>query len=492
MEKSLLRGRTLPVLLAIFAIVFVDNVDVSALSVALPVIADELGVPLSGVQWVMSIYFVASASFFLLAGYLGDRFGIRDTLCVGVGLIVLSSAFGGFSSGLGELVFWRFVQGVGYALTFSMTMLLTKDLLPEGKRDLGMGVFMGVATLSSMAGPLLGSVMTEALGWRSLFFINVALCAPCIVALLRNLGGGPSATASRDPRTLRTASLVGQVLLAFGLLGATTALLLFAEGQVNEAKGHTVWPGLGFGLGLAAISFLGVFLLRRGSPAPADGGLRLILQNRPFVVVVATRVVLQAVSYSSFFWLPIVLQRGLGYDLVETGFVLTAFTAAAAASAFGAGALAERWGRRAVSVGGHVLLIAGLLALAGVGLRPGASTGVLVVCLVFVGAGFSAVFTVVSAGLLQAISGGPEGRLVGVYYTCSYIAGSLAVAATTWLGGGGTAEEGVALLDGSQTLAWLWLAGVMLSLVLSLDLRESAGTPRAASSKERERSEIRP
>ncbi|GEM_PF-5998143 len=494
MTETLLRGRALPVLLAIFAIVFVDNVDVSALSVALPVIADEFGVSVGGVQWLMSVYFVSSASFFLLAGYLGDRFGIRDTLIAGVALIVLSSALGGFSSSLAGLVLWRFVQGVGYALTFSMTMLLTKDLLPEGRRDLGMGVFMGVATLSSMAGPLVGSAMTEVLGWRSLFFVNVVLCAPCLVALARNLRGRPalvhgSGGAGGDSGAAQgrlSAALGAQVLLALGLLGATTGLLLLGDGQTQGGLGREAMRGALVAALVGAASFVGFGLARRHLPERARGrGARAIVENRPFMAVLSVRVVLQAVSYSSFFWLPIVLQRGLGYGLVDAGLILTAFTAAAAVSAFAAGALASRVGRRAVSVGGHALLVMGLFALASGGLSS--STWVLVLCLVAIGAGFSAAFTVVSAALLRAVDGGPEGRLIGVYYTCSYIAGSLAIAATTWIGGGSLAGSGgggaAAYLGVSETLAWLWLAGAGLSLGLSLILREptSASTSTSTS-----------
>ncbi|MFY0535216.1 MFS transporter [Nannocystis pusilla] len=83
-----------------------------------------------------------------------------------------------------------------------------------------MGIFMGVATLSSMSGPVIGSVMTQSFGWRSLFFVNVLLCAPCVWVLRRNLRGGPEHPPLALPRSDRPGQqLAANLVFAVGVLG---------------------------------------------------------------------------------------------------------------------------------------------------------------------------------------------------------------------------------------------------------------------------------
>lgn len=456
--EPLLRGRVLPVLLAVGAILFVDNVDVSALTVALPSMAYELGGELGSMQSVMTAYFVSSASFFLLAGFLGDRLGIRDTLTLGVALIVVSSLCGALAASLLAVVVWRFVQGIGYALTFSMMMLLMKRLLPPGQQNVGMGIFMGVAMLSSMSGPVIGSVMTQHFGWRSLFFVNVLLCAPCVWVLLRNLRGGPEHPPLALPRSDRPGlQLAANLVFAVGVLGGMTVLMQLGAGPSGGALPPGLWPWL---LGIAALCAVTFVALNRRLPRPILS--RAIFDNRRFLAVVAIRVLLQAVSYSCLFWLPIFLQLGLGLGVVDAGLILTVFTATAAAGSFAAGVLAERLGQDRVALLGHGLVLLGVAALL-LG-RPEDSWYGLLGGLALLGAGFSAVFTVVNAALLAAIERGPEGMLVGSYYTVSYIAGSLGIAATSFVAAQADASG---YLAATTALAGCWLVGTAASLIIS-------------------------
>ena len=119
------------VFLAIAIILFIDNVDINALNVALPIIALDIGSDISSSQWIINIYFIFSAAFFIPAGYIGDRFGLRNTLCLGVFLILLSSLFCGIADSTAFMLISRAIQGVGYAFTFSMMLLITTISIPQ-------------------------------------------------------------------------------------------------------------------------------------------------------------------------------------------------------------------------------------------------------------------------------------------------------------------------------------------------------------------------
>ena len=106
------------VMLCIAIILFIDNVDVNALNIALPSIAQSMGVEFKILEWLVNAYFVFAAAFFVFSGYISDRFGIRNTLCLGILLILISSCFAGFANNAAELIVWRSIQGIGYAFTF--------------------------------------------------------------------------------------------------------------------------------------------------------------------------------------------------------------------------------------------------------------------------------------------------------------------------------------------------------------------------------------
>ncbi len=468
MTGDLLRGNLLLVAVAIGMILFVDNVDVSALAVALPIIADELHAEADEIQWVMNSYFISSASFFLLAGYIGDRWGLRNTLCAGILLIAVSSLFGGLSDTLAEVVFWRFVQGIGYASTFTMMMMATKNLLPEEKQNIGMGIFMGVATVSTMIGPIVGSALTHHFSWRYIFFINIFLCVPSAWMLFRGLNARSSGL------VVNWRELVANVFMFVGLFAATILLMELSQPHDSSMRLDSLlfenarWLSL-----VVAVLCLGLFALQnRKLPRPVLS--KAILHNREFMAVVSLRVVLQALSFSVVFWLPMFLQWGLGYSVIETGFALGAFTASSAVSSILAAYLATWFGRERALVIGHVTLIGGMVNL--LWLHPGYALTGLLSSLVLLGAGFAILFTIVNVLFLQSTKHGPEGMLTGVYYTLSYVAGSVGIMITSYLlewfrTPPGSDPAGALAGAGSYIMAmgamrWYWLGCILFGIVL--------------------------
>jgi len=411
------------IFLAIGIILFIDNVDINALSVALPIIALDIGADLVDMQWVVNIYFIFTASFFMFAGYFGERWGLRNTLCFGIGLIMVSSLIGGMASSTSVMLLSRALQGIGYAFTFSMLMLITSRLLTEKQRNVGMGIFMAVATTSAMVGPVLGSTLTHYLGWQSIFFLNVVLCIPCLWILITHLDNFNSGKA------YNWNEIFANVLLALGVMSIALLIDTLTNSQQSISQDNFAlqyeWVlVLSFALCIATFAIVNH---RLDSPTLN----RKILNNKAFINVNFFRILLQLMSFSFFFWIPIFLQLGLGYSVVETGFVVGVFTASAAICSLGSGFLAEKIGRYKTLLFSHTVMILGMFYL--LASHPSYDIYHLIVSFVLIGAGISILYTMVNVIFLSSLTDDGEGMLTGTYYTLSYLAGSIGVIITGFL-----------------------------------------------------------
>lgn len=406
------------VFLAIAIILFIDNVDINALNVALPIIALDIGSDISSSQWIINIYFIFSAAFFIPAGYIGDRFGLRNTLCLGVFLILLSSLFCGIADSTAFMLISRAIQGVGYAFTFSMMLLITTRLLSEKNRNIGIGIFMAVATASAMIGPILGSVITTYIGWQAIFFLNVILCVPCLIILLNKLEN------YNANKPYEVNGLIGNLLLVIGILCAVFFAVNLSLTNDNKLKFSlfnidSAW----FFLFLACICFSTFTFLnkRLGNPIVSLG----VLSNYKFVNVNIFRSLLQLTSFSLFFWMPTFFQMGLGFSLIESGFIVTVMTFSAALFSLASGFLINKIGRHRTSVMSHLFLIAGLSSL--LFNHPGYGFYHLSVAVFIIGSGLSMLYTIANSDFVESITENYDGMFSGVYYTVSYISGALGV-----------------------------------------------------------------
>jgi EmrB/QacA subfamily drug resistance transporter len=288
--------------------VIVIGVDNTILNVALPSIVRSLDASGSQLQWMVDAYTIVFACLLLTAGSLGDRYGRRRTLMFGLAWFGVFSALASTASSPGMLIAARALMGVGGAFIFPTTLsILTNTFRDPAERARAIGVWAGVAGIGIAIGPVVGGLLVEHLGWGSVFFVNVPVCATTFL-LARWLVPNTSAPEESplDP--------IGAMLSIAGLVS-----LLFA---IIEVPNHG-WsaPDVlgGFATGLV---FLGVFAAWEAHNPRPMLDVRFF-RNPRFSAASATITLAYFALFASTFLLTQYFQFVLGYSPLESGLMLT-------------------------------------------------------------------------------------------------------------------------------------------------------------------------
>ncbi|HEX5189439.1 MAG TPA: MFS transporter [Streptosporangiaceae bacterium] len=216
MAADLSRSRRMLVLATCCMSLFIVGLDVTVVNVALPSIQHELHASVSGLQWVVAAYSLVIASLLMLAGSTADRIGRRRTFQTGLAMFTAGSLLCSLAPSLGALVAFRMVQAVGGSMLNPVAMsIITNTFTERAERARAIGIWGGVVGLSMALGPVVGGVLVSAVGWRSIFWVNipVGITAIALTALF--------VPESRAPRARRF-DPVGQVLIM-----VTLATLVF-------------------------------------------------------------------------------------------------------------------------------------------------------------------------------------------------------------------------------------------------------------------------
>ncbi|MFI1965158.1 MFS transporter [Streptomyces pathocidini] len=231
------------------------SLDNTVLNVALPSLRRDLGASVAGLQWTIDAYTLVLASLLMLAGSTADRIGRRKVFRTGLVLFTLGSALCSLAPSLGWLIVFRMVQAVGGSMLNPVAMSIITNVFTEPKaRARAIGVWGGVVGISMAAGPMIGGVLVDTVGWRSIFWINLPVG---LAALLLTMRYVPE---SRAPRPRRV-DPVGQ-LLVIVLLGCLTYAIIEAPDA-----GLTSPLILSFaGAALAALTGLLLYEPRRAEP----------------------------------------------------------------------------------------------------------------------------------------------------------------------------------------------------------------------------------
>ncbi|MEU6797607.1 MDR family MFS transporter [Nonomuraea wenchangensis] len=283
--------------------------DQTVVAIALPGIAADLG-GMDAIGWVVTSYVLASTATGALYGRLSDRFGRRPVFLAAVAVFVAGSALCGLAQSAPQLIAARTVQGIGAGALFVLPTIALSELYPPRLRSRIQGFTGGVFALASVGGPLAGGAITDAWGWRWIFYVNLplGLLAMALVAF-----------ALRLPRTGGDGrvDLAGAVLIA----GATVSLLLVAE------WGGRTYPwnsGVILTL-LAALAVLGALFVWRERRA-ADPLLPLRLFADPALrVALPATALLGALLGGSIVYLPTYLQATYGMGATQAGLALNPY-----------------------------------------------------------------------------------------------------------------------------------------------------------------------
>jgi MFS family permease len=456
------RAATLALLSFAMLIVSLDQYIVV---VALPDISRDLGYSSQTLQSVISAYAVASSGFLLFGGRATDLLGRRRVLATGLALYAVASLAGGLATGPGLQLTARAAQGLGGALVFPSTLALINTTFPEGhERNRALGIWGGAGAAGLVIGVLLGGVLTRALGWEAVFFVNVPLAGGAMVLVFRLI----EADRARD--TSRTFDLPGA-------LTATGAISLLVLALVQGPNWGWSSPAILFAIAAGLVLLVSFTIVERRSRDPLVPPR--LLANRVLALAVAIAFMFMATFGSLLYFLSIYFQDVLGYDALKTGIAFLLPTAVVVAASTLAGQVVTRFGMRPTLV---TALTVGAIGAVMIGLAVSAdgSYPALIPGLVAVSVGDGVLFTTMFIAAATGVNDREQGVASGMVSTGSGIGASVGLAILVLVANFGTEglrgeELRVAAAEGIRTAAFVIAGAIVFTLLAALNLRTPAG-----------------
>ncbi len=450
---------------------FMNALDSSIVNVALPDIQRDLHFTQSGLTWVVDAFLITFGSMLLLAGRLGDLVGRKRVFLSGVTLFTGSSILCGLAPDQAVLIVGRFLQGAGGALSASVIVAIIVTEFPgRHERARAMSAYVFVAVGGGSIGLLVGGILTQALSWHWIFFINVPVGVLTFVfgriLIEENVGLGVRGGVDVAGSVLVTAALMVGI---YAIITATA---------YGWASVHTL------GIGAIAVVLFAAFLLLESRLRNPIMPLR-ILRIRSLTSSSIVRGFLATGMFSTFFLGALYFEKVLGYGPIQTGLAFLPMSLAIAVMSAGVTRhLVERFGGRRVLVPATMAAVAGLLILATAGTHPVYIEHVLP-GLMLIGLGAGASFVPLLTMAMAEVPGEDAGLGSGIVNVSMQMASAVGLAllstiatarSRTLLGRGTPVHEALA---GGYRLAFLVAAGIVGigTLLVLVILHDPEGEP---------------
>jgi EmrB/QacA subfamily drug resistance transporter len=444
--------------------------DVTVVNVALPSIQDDLGFSTASLAWVVNAYLIAFGGLLLLAGRLGDLIGRRKIFLVGLAVFSAASLLCGIAQTQWMLVGARFLQGIGGAMTSAVILGMIVTMFPEPREQAkAIGVYAFVASAGGSVGLLAGGVLTQAINWHWIFFINLPVGVATGLFAMRLL------ERDRGIGLANGADIPGAALV-------TAALMLGVYTIVKPAAERGWSDGRTLGLGALALGLLTAFVAREATARHPLIPLR-IFRSRNVTGANVAQALMVSGMFGMFFLGSLYLQRILGYDALQIGLAFLPVTIAMGTmSVRFSEPLVMRFGARATLLAGLVLIFAGLALFTRAPVGGDYAAHVLpVMILLGVGAGvsFPALMTLAMSGATRE----DAGLASGLINTTAQVGAALGLAVLATLSAGRSAHlidtgrtTPVALTEGYHLAFWIAAALVAVAILVAATVLRSAPT----------------
>ncbi|MGF0316284.1 MFS transporter [Nocardia fluminea] len=333
-------------LTAVAVVVFVTFLDTTVVSVALGDIRRDLSADVTALQWVVNAYTVVFAGLMLAGGSLGDRWGRKRVMIVGLVIFCAGSVVSALASSVAVLIAGRAIMGLGAAASEPGTLSVLRHIFPEDRtRAKAIGVWAAVSGVALAAGPVLGGVLVHAYGWRSIFWFNLLIAAVALAAALWSI------PESADPRP-------EPIDWAGALLGATAFGSLIYAATVGQDRGYTA-PSVLALFAVGGLAFAGFVAVELRARAPMLDFRYLRLPAVRSALVVAFAVYFGI--FSIFFFTALYLQVMQSYSAARTATVFAPMAATIVLGSLVAGYWVARRGARTLMILGCVVGAGGIL-----------------------------------------------------------------------------------------------------------------------------------
>jgi EmrB/QacA subfamily drug resistance transporter len=421
--------------------------DFSAINVAIPTMEKDFDTNVSTIQWVVNAYALTFGVMIVTGGRLADMFGRRRAFFLGTAIFASMSALGGAAQTETWLIATRVVMGIGGALMWPAILGMTFELLPAEKAGLAGGIILGAAGLGNAIGPLIGGVLTDALSWRWIFFLNVPIAAFAVLVTYYLVKvKEPEAAAQRI-------DYPGISTISIGLVS-----LLVALDQVDDWG----WgdPKVVAMLALAAILIVAFVRIERRAGMNALVP-RAVMSNESFRASCVAITLMSATFFAALLYLPQFMQKHLGYSPLEAGVGVLPFLATFALVSFIAGPLYNRLGAKPLAVVGAACITIAPFLFSQVTESSGYAA--LVPGMFVLGLGIGSFYPTATTAGVTSVDESQSSLAGGILYMCQIAGGAIGLGLTTTIF---SAQE--SFVDGIQAAfrldAALSLVGFLIAL----------------------------
>jgi EmrB/QacA subfamily drug resistance transporter len=428
--------------------VFMATLDNLVVTTALPVIRKDLHATIESLEWTVNAYTLTFAVLLLTGAALGDRFGRRRMLAIGLGIFTAASAAAALAPSAGALIAARAAQGVGGAIIMPLTLTILSAGVPAAKRGAYIGAWSGIAGLAVAFGPLVGGAVVSGISWHWIFWLNVPIGVVLIPLAMRRLDE------TRGPAN--RLDLPGLALASGGLLGIVWGLVR------GNSQG---WTSTEIVTALAAGAIVLVAFVLWELRAEAPMLPMRFFRNRVFALANVASLLMFFGMFGSIFLLSQFFQTVQGYSPIGSGLRILPWTLMPMFVAPVAGALSDRIGGARIMGIGLTLQAGGLAAMAALSTAT-VPYWQLVAPFMVSGLGMAMFWAPVANVVLSAVRPEEEGQASGAQNAIRELGGvfGVAVLASVWSQYGSYAS-GPSFVDGMLPALWIGAAIVLAGAV---------------------------
>jgi len=439
--------------------VFMVTLDNLVVTTAIPVLREDLHASLSGLQWTVNAYTLTFAVLLLTGAALGDRFGRRRLLVIGIAIFTAASAAAALAPSILALDAARAAQGLGGAIVMPLTLTVLSASVPAERRGLALGIWGGISGLAVALGPLVGGAIVTGISWHWIFWLNVPIGLALTPLILLRLDE------SRGPAS--RLDLPGLALASAGLVGIVWGLV-----RANEAGWTSAGIAGSFVVGTALLVGFVAWELRTEHPMLPMRFFR----NRTFALANVASLFMFFGMFGAIFFISQFFQTVQGLSPFQSGLRLLPWTAMPMLVAPIAGALSDR-------IGGHRLMGAGL-ALQAIGLawiaavsEPSTPYVEFIGAFLISGVGMALFFAPVANVILSSVRPEQEGQASGANNAIRELGGVFGVAVLaavfTVNGGYGSGQQ---FVDGMNPAVMIGAALVAVGAIAAFAIKRSPPT----------------
>ena len=390
---------------------FMINLDITIVNIALPAIMDDLCASLADIEWVVNIYILVFAVTLITFGRLADIFGRKKFFITGLVIFTLASLSCGLSQNIEMLIMSRVFQGFGGAAMMPTTLSLINVAFKDGNRGQAMGIWGAVSGTASALGPIIGGLLVYNLSWEYIFLVNIPL------GIIGIILGSIILDESTEPLTVRYIDFPGIFTSTIALFCLTFALI--------EGQSYGWSSALIIGLFIISILSLTVFIfIEKRSRLPLID-LNLFL-NRYFSAGNILNALLMFSLMGILFMLVLFLQIVLHFSAIKTGLILLPMSLAVLITAPLAGKLADKGISRWILTAGMFIIGLSILLLSNLSIDTTWQS--LMIPLALSGLGMGLVIAPVNTVIMSAAPIEKSGAASGIMSTTRQIGSLLGIA----------------------------------------------------------------